>query len=209
MKYTRTIATTLTTLAGLLFLLVPGARAQVAWESPLLVGPNSPAGLGIHLTDPWPGSGIGAMATWRTSSAPGGLGLRGGIGEGVNDDLAGFGGVDVSGYLVRASQDVPLDILWVSGVGLGVGDHVLVTFPLGISLGRTFHEEGVGFTPYATPRLVLDGSLGRDVPDDDLDLGFVLDLGADIDFGSPWTIRFGASIGEHEALSIGMVFPTR
>lgn len=194
-------------LTGLLFTLAPGAGAQVAWDAPLLVGPGSPAGLGIHLTDPAPGSGIGAMATWRTSPAPGGLGLRGGVAEDAGDDLAAFGGLDVSGYLIRADQEVPLDILWVAGAGIGVGDYALVSFPLGVSLGRTFREDGVGFTPYVTPRLVLDGSLGRDVPDDDLDLDFAVDLGADIDFDTAWTIRFGATIGDREALSIGMVFP--
>ncbi len=208
-------AVALATTTLLLLFLAPGARGQVAWDAPLLLGPNSPAGLGIHLTDPAPGAGIGAMATWRGSPAPGGIGLRAGVAEGFGDDLAFFGGADVSGYLLRADEEMPVDILWVTGAGLGVGDYVLVSFPLGVSVGRTFSEEGLGFTPYASPRLVLDGHLGRDEPapggsadDSELDLGFVVDVGADLDFGTSWTIRFGASLGDHEALSIGMVFPT-
>lgn len=212
----RRFSALLTTATALMLLAAPGARGQVAWDAPLLVGPNSPAGLGIHLTDPAHGAGIGAMATWRGSPAPGGIGLRAGVAEGFDDDLAFFGGADISGYLLQADEEMPLDILWVTGAGLGAGDYVLVSFPLGISVGRSFEEDGIGFTPYASPRLVLDGHLGRDTPpsppevdENELDLDFVVDLGADIDFGTAWTIRFGASLGDHEALSIGMVFPTR
>jgi len=208
-KYIRNTFGPLTVLLGLLALGPAEARSQVAWEAPLLLGPDAPSGLGIHLTDPEPGSGIGAMATWRAGTAPGGLGFRGGVAEDFDGDLTAFGGVDASGTILRADREVPVDILWVSGVGLGVGDHVLVSAPLGVSVGRTLRAEGIRFTPYVTPRLVLDAALGRDGPGDDLDLGLVVDLAADVDFDTSWTLRFGASVGDHEALSVGMVFPTR
>lgn len=193
-------------LSSLLFLAVPAARAQVAWDSPYFLPPGAPAGWGVYLVDPAHGSGLGVLGTWRATSAPGGLGFRLGLAEDRRDELAVYGGVDLSGSLVRASNDTPVDVAWVTGVGVSVGDAGLVSFPLGISVGRKFRTEDVTFNPYITPRVVLDAWFGSDRPRRSTDLELAVDLGVDLVFQPGWGVRFGATLGDRSAVGIGLSF---
>jgi hypothetical protein len=185
-------------------LLIPWTLdAQVPWDTPLMVGPTTPAGWGVYLSDPSEGSGIGVFTTWR----PGGtFGFRIGIAEDYSDELAVFGGVDASGDLLGVSDEFPLDVDWVAGGGFGIGDFSVLSFPFGATIGREFTAEDVRFTPYVTPRVILDAYLGDDPPRDALDLDFAFDIGFDLAFESGWTIRFGGSLGDREALAIGINF---
>lgn len=197
--------------AGLLAL-PAAAAAQVPWDTPFHMAPRQSGGLGIHLVDfetGAAGDGIGAAVTWRRAPVPGGLGLRAGLAEGFDGDLAVFGGVDFSGYLIRESADVPLDLSWALGAGAGVGDYAILSFPASIVVGKTLDAEGVRFVPYIGPRLDLDAFLDRNAGDD-LELNFTVDLGTDIVVSDQMTIRFGAAVGGdefREALSIGIVLP--
>ncbi|HEX2166117.1 MAG TPA: hypothetical protein VHG09_02655, partial [Longimicrobiales bacterium] len=136
---------------------------------------------------------------------------RVGLAEGSGDeDLSVFGGVDFMGPINTASSDFPIDIDWVAGAGAGIGDGVRLSAPLGLTLGTSFQGEDARFIPYVTPRVVLDALFGGD-NDDDLDLGIAVDLGLDLRLmrGGPLagkSIRFGASIGDREALAVGIVF---
>jgi len=191
--------------AGAAFLFAGGeAAGQVAWDAPLLTPPNPRPGWGVYLTDPAGGGDIGVMSTWRGSGL---LGFRIGIADARrNDGLAVFGGVDMTGHILRASSDFPLDIAWVAGAGLGAGDNVLVSFPLGLTMGRDLVADGIRFTPYITPRVVLDAWFGSDRPNDDLSLDFALDIGADIAFSPSWAIRFAGTVGDRDAVAIGVSF---
>jgi hypothetical protein len=105
-------------------------------------------------------------------------------------------------------------------MGIGVGDGAVLTIPIGISLGRVVTDDEVWFHPYLTPRLVVDAFLGDDDPPghgdegshahshDDLELGFVLDLGADFSFTGSWALRIGASVGDRDGLAVGFSVPT-
>lgn len=191
--------------------LVPAAAAaQTAWDSPLLLPPRPEDGFGIFLMDMHRG-GIGVMGTWRSPNWN--YGLRAGISEGCcNEDIAVFGGIDYSGPVNRANQDFPLDIDWVFGAGLGISNGVRVSLPLGLTTGHTFRGEGATFTPFLTPRVVLDGWFGGDRRDEDVALDFAVDLGLDLRIlggGGPFsntTIRFAASIADRSAVGIGVVF---
>ena len=197
------------TMGILLLLAATPIRGQVAWDGPLMVAPNSPAGWGIYLVDPspGPGDGIGVLTTWRGAAAPAGIGYRLGLAEGRGGGLAVYGGLDISGYLVRRSADFPMDMIWVTGGGLGVGDDILVSFPLGVSLGRDFEADGVWFNPYVSPRLVLDAWFGDTrAPSNELQLGIALDLGVDLAFDPGWAIRFGGTVGDRGGVAIGMSF---
>ncbi len=194
--------------AGLLMAGAGSLRAQVAWEAPLMAPPRAPAGFGVYVADV-AGGDIGVFGTWRGRTAPSGLEFRFGIAEDAADDIAGLFGVTFSGMIARESGDMPFDLSWVAGGGIGFGDFVLLTIPAGVSLGKTFQGEGVTFTPYVTPRLVLDAALGDDDfggDGDDTDLGLVVDLGFDIGLRRGWALRFGASLGDHEAIAFGIVF---
>jgi hypothetical protein len=183
-------------------------QAQVAWDSPFFVAPASPAGWGIYLVDAAKRGGIGVMTTWRATDAPGGLGFRIGLAEDRADDLSVFGGLDISGYLLRASNDVPVNVAWIGGAGLGIGDAALLSFPFGVAVGRDFQADGVWFNPYVAPRVILDAWLGSDRPrrDRNLELGLAVDLGMDISFDPGWAIRFGGTLGDRSALGIGVSF---
>lgn len=189
---------------SLLLLTTGRATAQIAWDGPYLVPPRAPAGFGIYLMDVHGGS-LGVMGAWR--SRTGSYGLRAGIAESSDDDIGAFGGIDFSGRVSRANSDFPLDVDWVFGAGLGVADWVRVSVPLGLTLGHTFRGDGATFTPYITPRVFLDAAFDRGGDDDtDTDLGLAIDIGLDLRFTRGLVVRFGASLGDREAVAIGLVF---
>jgi hypothetical protein len=192
-----------------LLALASGARGQVGWDSPMFTPPTNPVGLGVYLVDPSPGRGIGLMATWRGTEGPGSLGFRAGIAEDRTEDLSLFGGMDISGDLRRGSDEFPLDLVWVAGAGLGVGHYTLLSFPLGVSLGKDFDAEGVWFNPYLTPRLVLDAWLGNHRRRNDMDVSLALDFGIDLAVDPGWAMRFGATLGERSAIGLGASFRVR
>jgi hypothetical protein len=194
-------------LLSLVLLGAPAAvSAQVAPESPMLLPPRSEAGLGVFLVDTY-GGGLGGLVIWRSPSYN--WGLRGGIAEDSGDNIAFFGGIDFVGDLHRETRDLPLDIDWLIGAFLSVGDNLLISAPLGVTIGHTFPAEGATFTPFFTPRMVLDIAFFEDVEGDtesDVDLDFAADLGLDLRLrGFNPMIRFAASLGR-DAIGVGLVF---
>ena len=196
----------LTSCFVLLALLPGSAQGQIAWETPMLMSPNAPDGLGLYLMDV-AGGDIGLMVGWR---APGSSwGLRGGIAEaGGEDDLGVFGGLDFAGDVHRETATFPLDVDWFAGIGVGASGDAVITVPLGLTFGHTFQADNAVFVPYVAPRIFLDAFLG-DNREDEVDLGLSIDLGVDFRLsrarGAP-VIRFGASVGDHEGLALGVVF---
>jgi hypothetical protein len=141
------------------------------------------------------------LGFWRGRG--GSLGIRGGLAEERNDDLAAFAGMDLSGSLARRSSNMPVDVDWIAGVGLGVGDEILFSIPFGVTIGAAISTETVALGPYVSPRLILDAWTGDDGPRDGLDLELAVDLGLDVAFNPGWTLRFGATLGDREALAVG------
>lgn len=191
-------------LLGLLFLFPGVVRSQAAWDSPLLVPPRAPAGFGAFVFEPEDGD-LGVLGTLRQEGWPNRLQLRLGVaGEEFGDGAVVLGGLDISGMMVRASQEFPLDVAWVAGAGIGVDGGARLSFPAGLIAGRTFPADDAAFTPYASPRIVVDALF--DGPNDGLDLDIAVDLGLDIAVQPEWTIRFGGTVGDRDALAIGVVF---
>lgn len=190
---------------------VPGAaHAQPAWDSPMLMPPGTNEGLGVLLMEAH-GGGIGALLTWRAPRWN--FGLRAGLAEAPGDDIGLITGIDVNGALTRETPDFPLDIDWVFGAGIGVEDGARISIPLGLSIGHTFRSENATFLPYATPRVVLDAFIDDDDdenPDlddnDDVDFGVALDLGLDLRVTPAFLIRFAATVGDRDAVALGLVF---
>ncbi|MEZ4414250.1 MAG: hypothetical protein R3E10_00695 [Gemmatimonadota bacterium] len=194
--------------AALVFASVCVARleAQVGWDSPMLLAPDSPGGLQVFLVDPDASDGVGAMALWRRSRAPSGLGFRVGVTEDVRSEAVVFAGVDFSGPLTQAGDDFPLDVIWVSGLGASLGENVLVSLPIGVSLGRVVRSPDVRILPYGTPRVVVDGFIGDDPAREDIGVDVVVDLGADLAFDAGWAVRFAVTVGDRQAVAIGAAF---
>jgi hypothetical protein len=191
-----------------------GAHGQTAWDAPLLLPPRPADGFGIFLADMHEG-GVGVLGMWRSSTWN--YGLRAAVSEGSGGEgIALSGGVDYSGAVNRSSDDFPLDIDWVFGAGLsiddGVREGIRVSLPLGLSAAHSFQAESARFTPYITPRVMLDAFFNSNSGRDDLELGLAADLGLDLTFasgGGPFnglTIRFGATLGDRDAIAVGLVF---
>lgn len=191
-------------LATLALLIPTGTRAQVVWDVPSMLHPGAPAGLSVLLMEAHPGDGLGALAVWRETSAPVGLGFRAGLAEELDDDVAATFGIDVSGALAGPEGPGEPQIMWWTGAGLGVGDEVAVSLPLGLVVGWQAQEEGISFMPYLGAHLALDAVTG---PGDDLDLDGAVDLGLDLDFDRSLTVRFGAAVGDRDALAVGVQIP--
>ena len=192
-------------------------NGQVPWDTPILIGPGSPDAVSLFLIDP--GEGVGFLALWHGGGTDHRYGFRAGFAEDHAEDLVAFGGVDFSGDILSHSEEFPLDLIWLAGAGLSVGDQALLSIPMGVSMGRVLDDGDLRFHPYVAPRLVLDAYLGDDPVHshdggephrhirDDTDLAFVLDIGADFSPSGSWAIRFGASLGDREGLAIGFSFP--
>lgn len=189
-----------------ILLALPGAgRAQIAWDSPYLTPPRAQDGLGLFLVD-IPGGDLGVLGTWRSPSYN--FGIRAGLAETRGNDLGVFGGIDFLGQLTRSTEEFPLDIDWLLGVGMGITDGILLSAPAGLTLGHDFSGDGVGFTPFISPRVILDACLDCDErsDDNDLSLDFAVDIGLDIRLTSSVAVRFGATLGDREGVGIGLVF---
>lgn len=200
-------------LAATLAFLPGSTAAQVVWDGPMMMSPGAPAGWGLHLVEAHPGNSVGGLFTWRANPAPVGLGFRFGVTEGTPSGAAVFGGVDVAGQVYSTQEeDFDLGVLWFAGAGLAVDDWTTLSIPVGMSVGWSFQEDNLAFRPYVAPRMVIDArfgeaeSLGAPL-DEDLDLGFALEVGVDFAFNQNFGIRAAGSFVDREALSIGVTFP--
>lgn len=178
--------------------------AQIVWDAPALMRPGAPSGLSIYLMEAHPSDELGVLVGWRGSAAPTGIGFRAGLADDASGDLAAFAGFDVSGSLTRLEGAGDPAVLWWSGAGLGIGDEVAASVPLGIVFGWQGSDEGLTIMPYAGGHAVLDIVSG---PGDDLDFDAAVDLGLDLGFRSGLMARFGASIGDRDAFAIGVRLP--
>jgi hypothetical protein len=165
------------------------------------VGPHTPGGLSLFLVDPSPGGGLGALAQWRRAAGAGGLGYRLGVAEDRSGEVSVFGGMDLSGLLATGVEESEIDVVWWSGAGLGVGEDVVVSVPLGLMVGWRGLGDGTVFAPHGGAHVVLDIA-------DEVELEGALDLGLDLTLASGWVVRFAASFGGREAIAIGVRVPS-
>ena len=178
--------------------------AQLAWDAPALVGPHAPEGLSVFLVNPWPGDGLGALGAWRTSGPTWSLGYRGALAQGPRSDLEGLAGIDVSRTLARSIQQADVRVAAWGGVGVGAGEEVTVSVPVGVVVGWSGLGDGTAFSPYAGGHVVLDLSTASG---DHAGVDGVFDLGLDLRLVAGWVARFGASLGGRDALAFGIRVP--
>jgi len=194
-----------TCLLGLVGLSVPMALAgQTTWDTPSFLHPGSGAGTTVAVTDYDPGDRLGLLALWRGSSAPVGIGVRGGIADAPGDRLIGLFGIDISGPLGPLEGAGRPRAMWWTGAGVRIGDRVSAAFPLGLAFGWTIGDRDVALKPYVGGHVVLSATSGLG---GDTDLDGVVDLGLDLRLAPAWTVRFGAGLGGRRALGVGLTLP--
>lgn len=182
----------------------PAAAQSVAWDSPMLAAPRPDRGAGFYLFEP-AGGNLGILGTWRTAGT-GNVRFRFGIAGAPNDRIAVLGGGDYSALVRQPTADFPLEVGWVVGLGAGYVRDLLISIPFGASFGMPINAEDLRITPFVTPRVVVDALFGGGERDSRTDLDFSADLGVDVQVGPTWGVRFGITIGNREALAIGLVF---
>ena len=186
------------------------ASAQLPWETPQLLAPHTPAGVGVLLAShaAAPGDGWGALLTLRKHDAPAGLGFRFAAGEGRGGRRALAAGVEASAWVARASESFPVDMIWMTGFGGSYGSSAQLALPVGMSAGRQFAGETVWFSPYAAARAILEGRFGGRAPESELDLQLATEVGANVSFdrNRRLIMRMAAAIGDRSALVIGAQF---
>ena len=96
-----------------------------------------------------------------------------------------------------ASSEVPLDMLFTTGIGGSFGNgNSILRIPVGVSLGHRFTFDGASpfaITPYAHPRVSLDfcsscAPSGRK----DTNVGVDVDLGVGVEFTKSMALRASA-----------------
>lgn len=184
--------------------------AQLAPDSPRLISPHGSGGLGLH----WlrggtlPGDDESIIATWAMPGLPGGMRLRGGAGRGASARNSAFGGLDYQAALLRGDPELPFDLDWQVGLGVGVGDYVLVSLPIGLSGGVSWRSESFWMSPYLTAGMAADIRVGDEAPERRFEVSPALDVGLDVAFDAERrvVIRTSASLGDRQAVSVGLAF---
>lgn len=193
-------------LFALSFLLPPTpARAQAAWDAPPLVSPYAPQGLSLLMVAGSPGEQLGVMGVWRHDHASLGMAYRAGLVQNDTDDASVFGGVDASGLLTSSIEDADIRVVWWTGLGGSVGEHLVVSVPLGLVGAWRGLGDGNVFAPYAGGHVTLDMSTQDG---EALHMDASLDVGLDLTLVSGWVVRFGASLFGRGAAAIGVRIPS-
>lgn len=194
--------------AALVAVFPSGLSAQFAPDTPRLISPRGPGGLGVYFVQPdvFPGDDVGVLATWAMPGLPPSLRLRGGVGTGAEDTQAIFGGIDVQTALIRARDGQPLDVDWQAGAGFSVGDHAVVTIPVGVTGGVSWSSGSVWMSPYTTAGVALDLHFGGNFEGDEFEIDPALDVGLDLSLDSARNVvlRAAASLGDRQAFAVGL-----
>ena len=193
--------------AAALALAPAGTHAQVAWETPRLLGPETQGGFGVYWIEfgTLPDDGNGVLVTWRPPGFPETVSLRGGAGDGAGESSSGFGGVDLRVPFAAHRPGQPLDLAWISGAGVGVGDYTLVTLPVGVAAGRSWSSGSIWLAPYVSVGIAMDLRLGDEAPDEEFEVSPTADVGVDLALDRARTVilRAGTSLGDRNALAVG------
>jgi hypothetical protein len=195
--------------AVLRLLFAAPAVAQLASDSPRMLGPHAPAGFGMYWlrSSAFPGDGDGLLITWAPVGLDAKLVLRGGAGTGLSGTPAGFVGVDTR-VPIRGGPGRLLDVSWNAGLGASFGEYLMGTLPMGISVGPHWASGAVSFAPYLSGGVALDMRFFQDErdPQEEFSVQRTLELGSDLslDAGRKVTLRASVSLWERRAVAVGV-----
>ncbi len=187
------------------------ASAQIAWDTPRLTGPESPSGLGVYWmrAEVLPGDDDAVFATWSLPGTGGAVTVRGGIGTGVAEENAAFGGIDLRAPIATHTDTQPLDLAWSGGAGIGIGEYLLASVPFALSAGRSWASGAVWFAPYVSVGATLDYRYGDSdfVPEEEFEIQATAGLGVDMAFDAArrFVLRTAISMGDRQSVSVGLL----
>jgi hypothetical protein len=187
------------------------ASAQIAWDTPRLTGPESPSGLGVYWmrAEVLPGDDDAVFGTWSLPGTGGAVTVRGGLGTGVAEENAAFGGIDLRAPIATHTDAQPLDLAWSGGAGFSFGEYILASVPFALSAGRSWSSDAVWFAPYVSVGATLDYRYGDSdfVPDEEFEIQATAGLGADMAFDAArrFVLRTAISMGDRQAVSVGLL----
>lgn len=181
-------------LPTVLILIFVGAGAATAqsWDAPSFFAPRPADDLGVYAST---SGDIAGLAIWRDAALP--VILRGGIGI-TEGTVRAFAGGQYHRAILPA---VPFDVVLTAGAGVGMGDHLELWAPVGVSAGRAFVlTHALTVMPYVHPRVgpttgTQNGRQGW--------IG-VVDFGADLVTARHGTIRLGLSLGDETVFGVGL-----
>lgn len=189
---------------GLLLPIGAGELRAQAWDAPSFFSPRPHDDLGLYAFVPEHGE-LGAQAIWRQSGNIN-LGVRAGLGQ----DLI-LVGAEFYGPLRLASE--PVLLAWQVGLGAGFNDLTLLRVPVGVSAGLDLAGQGLPqLTPYVFPRVALEVSAWQNPAGDEetsTDLGFALDIGADLVVTPELILRAGVTLADQNAFGVGIAYRTQ
>jgi hypothetical protein len=186
-------------------------HAQIAWDAPRMTGPETPGGIGAYWmrAEVLPGDDDAVFGTLSLPGSGGAITLRGGLGTGVDEENAFFGGVDLRAPVATHTTTQPFDVAWSGGAGVGFGEYFLISVPFAVSVGRSWASSSVWFAPYASAGATLDYRFGNDeeVPDEEYEVQATAGIGVDIAFDPArrFVVRAAAALGERQAVSVGLL----
>jgi hypothetical protein len=100
-------------------------------------------------------------------------------------------------------------VSWIGGAGATFNAATWLLIPLGASIGMNLGtSSSIRILPYVHPRVAFDlvaydTGAGEET---DTEFNFDLDLGADVALGQQFVLRVGATIGEWDAIGVGVAY---
>jgi hypothetical protein len=184
---------TLSLVAVTLFTVRPVAAQMVMWDTPSFLGPLPADDIGVYAFRPdfgdWGFAGI-----WRQSGNVN-LGARVGLGGAPGARIV-LVGAELSQPLRLFGPATPLEVSGTLGLGAGFNSVTSLRVPLGATVGLVLPIGGARLTPYVHPRLAFDLHAwdANNGERTETELNVPVDLGADMQIGASFVVRFGASL---------------
>ncbi|HET9441278.1 MAG TPA: hypothetical protein VFO52_13970 [Longimicrobiales bacterium] len=154
----------------------------------------------------------GLKLIWRQSGNLN-LGVHFGTGDIENIGESILIGAELYGGLPGLASSSGLAMAWSLGLGAAFGDvegvdYIDFSVPVGVSVGIPINAGGATILPYIHPRVSLDvvSVTVNDQEDTDTDVGFAVDIGADVNLGQSLILRTGFALGDRDAFGVGVAF---
>jgi len=186
---------------------IAGAAAPLsaqAWDTPSFFSPRPGEDIGLYVIDAEGPGDLGFAGIWRQEGNIN-LGVRAGLAGGDHFSV----GAEFYGPLDVLGPQSPVLLAWIVGAGATFNDVTWLRIPLGASIGIDIPtSSSIRIMPYIHPRLAFD-LFAFDTPDGEeteTELNVDLDLGADIGLGQQFVLRVGATIGDRDAIGVGVAY---